>query len=158
MIKYIFQETFDMRRPSVNIYYNTKQKQKQIVPLEIDPLNEYLNEFGAISFMQEAEKIIENWALVFEWFLDPTFKFSSAQTAIDRSYRFGGWSPFEGFSFKNGALSYPGDPDLYPIWKLVRHVESDEEQESYGQMIYGYPHDWVAIVNEDCSFQVARID
>ena len=156
MIEYIFQETPDVSRPIVNIYYYGKTQTP--IRLEIDPLDQYFSELSLISFMQEAEEIIKRWETVFEWLLDPKFKFSSAQMAIDASYPFGGWSPFEGFSFKNGALSYPGDPDMHPLWKLVRYVPTTEEEGPYTQIIYGYPHDWIVVVNEDGSFQVSRLD
>ena len=114
-----------------------------------------------IEFMApNAERTADDWCIVFNWLTAPQYRFSSVQTVIDRSYHFGGWSPFEGFDLnpKNGTLSYPGDPDMQPLWKMVRLVEGGEEQEPYTQIIYGYPHAWIAIVNEDSSFQVARID
>jgi len=108
----------------------------------------------------DPKRIVEDWFAVLSWLSEPQYRFSSAQTAIDQSYHFGGWSPFEGFDLnpKNGVLSYPGDPDMRPLWKMVRIVEGGEEQEPYAQTVYGYPYAWVAVVNEDGSFQVARID
>ena len=153
MINHSFHETLDLRRPNVSIYYDTEQN--QLVPLEIDPLNEYFNEIGSIKFMQRVEEIVERWESVFEWLLDPKLKFSSAQTCLDQSYENGCWDPAEGFSFENGVLSYPGDLDMHPFWKLVRHVEGGEEQEPYAQTVYGYPQGWIVIVNEDGSFQAA---
>jgi hypothetical protein len=61
----------------------------------------------------------------------------------------GGWHSFKGFEHKrNGILEYPGDPPLKPLAKAKLREET----------IYFYDHSWVAVIQEDGSFDVARID
>jgi len=61
----------------------------------------------------------------------------------------GGWCPFEGFTMlPNGNLQYPGDPPtrLLAEGKLRKEV------------IRIYEHAWVAVVQPDGAFIVARMD
>lgn len=61
----------------------------------------------------------------------------------------GGWEPFVGFSMlPNGDMSYPGDP---PTQLLA-------ETQLRNETIRFYEHAWVAIVQPDGSFEVARLD
>lgn len=75
-----------------------------------------------------------------------------AVTQLNRHYAHGGgWHDFEGFSFKDGdepQLLYPGDPPMEAVamWKL-----RDER-------IILFDHAWVAVVQPDNSFRVARMD
>lgn len=71
----------------------------------------------------------------------------SAREQID-FFACGGWQKFRGFSMgKDGSLSYPGDPDMKP---LAKGWLRDER-------IFVYEFDWVAIVQPDGTFEVARI-
>jgi len=69
---------------------------------------------------------------------------------IDANYRHGGgWHSFKGFTLGKGMeLTYPGDPPLKP---LARAKLRDE-------LVYFYDHSWVAVIQENGSFDVARID
>lgn len=60
----------------------------------------------------------------------------------------GGWHNFEGFLLRDDELIYPGDP---PMKKLSEAKLRDER-------IIVYQHGWVAVVQPDNSFRVARID
>jgi len=61
----------------------------------------------------------------------------------------GGWSPFSGFKMlPNGDLSYPGDP---PTVLLAETRLRDE-------VIRFYDSAWLAIIQPDGSFEVARLD
>lgn len=74
-----------------------------------------------------------------------------AAKQIDRGYRHGGgWVPFEGHVFNplSKALSFPGDPVMFPI--AVGHLRDET--------IYVYPSDWVLILQTDGTYEVARID
>lgn len=54
------------------------------------------------------------------------------------------------FHREDGALRYPGDPDLLPLaWA---------ELPITGEKIYVYPHAWVAIVQSSGVFSVDRRD
>jgi hypothetical protein len=61
-----------------------------------------------------------------------------------------GWMPIPGFRLnkKNGLLTYPGDPPMRPfaLMRLRR------------ELIAFYPHAFVAIVQPDWKFEVARMD
>jgi len=78
----------------------------------------------------------------------------SAVEQIDKSYGHGGgWNDFAGFkleSKENGyySLLYPGDP---PTRELSRATLRDEK-------IVLFQHSWVAVIQPDGSFRVARID
>lgn len=60
----------------------------------------------------------------------------------------GGWRPLKGWKMHNECIKYPGDPVLRPIAKTLLNEET----------IYVYPHAWVAIVQGDGSYEVARLD
>ena len=62
----------------------------------------------------------------------------------------GGWKPFEGFKLKQKSwtIGYPGDPDMQPLAGVALH----------GEVLAVYPHAWVMIVQEDNSYEIARLD
>jgi hypothetical protein len=63
----------------------------------------------------------------------------------------GGWHPFQGHTLvpeQDFALCYPGDPPLHPI-ALIRLRR---------ERIVIYPHAWVMILQDDNTFEVARMD
>jgi hypothetical protein len=61
----------------------------------------------------------------------------------------GGWSPLEGWTLReDNSIKYPGDPALKP---LVVGKLRDET-------ICVYELAWVAIIQPDRSFEVARMD
>jgi len=72
-----------------------------------------------------------------------------ARDQIDSAY-VSGWHSFKGFEMdsKTRALKYPEDPALPP---LARSMMRDE-------LILFYDCAWVAIVQKDGTFDVARID
>lgn len=71
-----------------------------------------------------------------------------AAKQIDEAY-ISGWSPFPGFEMKaNGDLLYPGDPPT----RLLAEAKLREET------IRFYDHAWLAIVQPDGTFEVARLD
>lgn len=60
-----------------------------------------------------------------------------------------GWQPFPGFTFSEDLnLFYEGDPPLDPIAYTKLHEE----------VILVYHYAWVAIVQPDATFEVARLD
>jgi len=71
-----------------------------------------------------------------------------AAQQIDRVY-IGGWRPFKGFTLNDdNSLSYPSDPDLQPLCTAQLRDET----------IVVYRYDWVAIIQPDRSFEIARLD
>ena len=64
----------------------------------------------------------------------------------------GGWHPFSGFELKKDGrghyLSYPEDP---PMREIAQGKMRDET-------IILFDHNWVAIVQRDGTFEVARVD
>jgi hypothetical protein len=78
---------------------------------------------------------------------DPT----CAAEQLDYHYRHGGgWAPFLGWESMtiDGGLKYPGDPWMYPVAKAFFRKET----------IYVYRSSWVAIVQEDGTYEVCRMD
>lgn len=69
---------------------------------------------------------------------------------FNAAYSFGGgWNPFEGFEMlEDKSLKYPEDPPLRPL-----AVASFRNQK-----VYAYSYGWVAIVEEDGTFEVSRMD
>jgi len=67
----------------------------------------------------------------------------TAADAIKTYYVFG-WRPMEGFTVKNEALQYPGDPDIHPY---VRIEYSNDET------VWIFPYGWTRINDE-----IARLD
>jgi len=74
----------------------------------------------------------------------------SAKEQIDEAYQHGGgWRPFTGFTMdEQFTLHYPGDPSHKPL--AVGKLRDE--------LIFFYDHAWVAIVQPDMSFEIARID
>lgn len=74
----------------------------------------------------------------------------SAREQIDTAYKFaGGWQSFHGHVLgADNSLKYPGDPTLYPLAQTRLRDE----------LIVFYPHAWVAIIQPDRTYDVARID
>lgn len=74
-----------------------------------------------------------------------------AKEQLDHNYAHGGgWKPFNGFkmNMKDHSIKYPGDP-AFGAYACIKM--RDEE-------IYVYPHGWVAIVQKDGSYEIARMD
>jgi hypothetical protein len=71
---------------------------------------------------------------------------------LDANYQHGGgWRPLAGWKLNHAtmALTYPGDPPLTPFAMTVLHdVEA----------IYFYPYAQVLILQQDGSFEVARMN
>ena len=76
----------------------------------------------------------------------------SAREQLDANYKHGGgWQRFIGHTLipEDGfTLCYPGDPPMHPI-ALIRLRR---------ERIVIYPHAWVLILQDDNTFEVARMD
>lgn len=74
----------------------------------------------------------------------------SAKEQLHNNYGHGGgWRPFPGFKMnEKKQLTYPGDPPTIPL------AEGKLREET----IIIYQHAWVAIVQPDGTFEVARMD
>lgn len=72
-----------------------------------------------------------------------------AREQLDANYRHGGgWRPFEGFTMVDSGLAYPGDP----VMVLIAEARLRDE------IVRFYQHSWVAIVQPDGSYEIARMD
>lgn len=72
-----------------------------------------------------------------------------AREQIDSNYQHGGgWRPFKGFKMGERGITYPGDP----MMPLLAEAKLGKET------IRIYDCAWVAIVQEDGSFEISRID
>jgi hypothetical protein len=65
-----------------------------------------------------------------------------------------GWQPFEGFTMlPNGDLAYPEDPDTRLLYASVLHPNTTRTE-----YIHFYEHAWLAIIQLNGTFEVARLD
>ena len=74
-----------------------------------------------------------------------------ASEQFDANYAHGGgWHPMDGWSLDTvtGTLEYEGDPPMQPYAAAKFNDE----------LILVYPSSWVAIVQQDGSFEVSRMD
>lgn len=73
-----------------------------------------------------------------------------ARDQFDAAYQHGGgWRPFEGFQLhSNDTIEYPGDPPYHPIGRTQLRDET----------IIVYQHAWVAIIQPNRSYEIARMD
>lgn len=78
--------------------------------------------------------------------LDPR----SAKDQFNANYSHGGgWSPMDGFKMMaGGIMSYDGDPPFMPLY--IAHLRTET--------IFVYESAWVAIVQPNGDFEVARLD
>jgi hypothetical protein len=69
---------------------------------------------------------------------------------LDERYAHGGgWNPTPGFTMQpNHVLHYPEDPPFHP---LAMSMHGDET-------LVFYEHDFLAIIQKDGTFEVARVD
>jgi hypothetical protein len=73
----------------------------------------------------------------------------SAREQFDAHYGHGGgWRPFKGHVMQPNGLKYPGDP----LTLLLAETKLRDE------IIKFYQHAWVAIVQPDGSYEIARMD
>lgn len=71
-----------------------------------------------------------------------------ASEQIARRY-VGGWQRFPGFTMlENGNLKYPGDPETQLLFESKLHEET----------IRLYEYSWLAIIQADGTYEVARLD
>jgi hypothetical protein len=73
-----------------------------------------------------------------------------AAAQFQERYVYGGWHPQDGFTNRAGlpTLFYPGDPPLRPIAVMALRNEA----------IFVYLHGYVAIFQEDGTFEACRMD
>lgn len=72
-----------------------------------------------------------------------------AREQFNSNYKHGGWQPIKGFKMlPSGAIKYPNDPVLIPFARAQLRKET----------IFIYPASIVAILQEDGTFEVARMD
>lgn len=75
----------------------------------------------------------------------------TAKQQLNDGYRFGGFNPFKGFKLlDDDSLKYPGDPPQKPI---AEFIFSDRTEK-----VVMYQSAWVAVIQEDRSFEVCRMD
>jgi len=102
--------------------------------LDDSPMSNFLDLIGFIpSFLNERDE-------------------RSAKEQIDLNYNHGGgWQKFDGFSIVKDdpmTIAYPGDPELQAIARMTLHNET----------IYIFPFAWVMIMQDDGTWEIARID
>ena len=122
---------------------NEDQVNKQLnsFKLEIDPLNKYSE--------TRQDHIIESLGLIPQFVNNPMYVDKSLKETLDLSYGFGLHKMYGGKVEEDGRFTYPEDPDLYPLAKMIRGNE----------YLYQYPHAIIAIWCADTeSYFVTRMD
>jgi hypothetical protein len=78
-----------------------------------------------------------------------------AREQLDANYQHGGgWRKFNGFEMlPDYSIKYPEDPPLPVLAEAVLHTNTDKPE-----TIRLYTHGWVAIVQKDGSYEIARMD
>lgn len=111
-----------------------------ILEYQIDPLNKYshISEYDLTQMLG----YIPGWAANGEFLSSPL------QEALDKQYGFGLFEMTGGKVLEDGTFVYPGDPDLYPLFKLIRDKET----------LYQYPSAIVIIIKEDGTSFCTRMD
>jgi len=73
-----------------------------------------------------------------------------ATEQLDTGYAHGGgWRPMKRWKvLEDKSISYPGDPAIVPVAKIIFRDET----------IYIYPHAWVMVEKASGSFEIARMD
>lgn len=83
--------------------------------------------------------------------LDPR---PAAEQFNERYAHGGGWYPMDGWQFTSfNGIKYPGDPVYLPVARIDLHTGKDRPE-----TIFVYEHAWVAIVQADGTYEVARMD
>ena len=106
---------------------------------EIDPYQKFTN--------VDEDTILNALGFIPSWAANPEFINQPLKEALDTQYGFGLYE-ITGGTIEDGIFKYPGDPDLYPLFKLYRGNE----------ILYQYEHAIVAIIQEDSSAFVTRMD
>ena len=80
-----------------------------------------------------------------------------ARVQINENYKHGGgWRPFQGFvMLSDNMITYPGDPPYLLLYESVLHGDHPHLKT---EIIRFYQHEWLAIIQEDGSYEIARID
>ena len=88
-----------------------------------------------------------------DWGFIPTFLHDDDPRPAKEQFNdryLGGWNKFSGFTFNesDGTLKYPGDPTMNTLGAMIFRDE----------MILLYPSAWVLILQQDKTWEVARMD
>jgi len=114
------------------------------VQTTLDPLNKFTK--------YKAYEIADVCGILPIWVLNYNFFDKPLKDALKIQYGFpfgdDDMSNFTGNVEADGTFTYPEDPTKYPLIRIVRGSET----------FYQYLDSWVAIVQEDGSFYVDRMD
>ncbi len=93
-------------------------------------------------------------------FLDEDDPRSAAEQIADRYAHGGGWLPLPGWQLRQDKfIIYPTNspedrPEFYPCYfETILHPDSPKPE-----IIRVYPYAWVAVIQSNGSFEVARLD
>lgn len=107
--------------------------------LKFDPLYQFQGYDGM--------EILEICGLLPQWALDKNFLDKGIVETMSALYGFPIY-PLDGATVdENGVMRYPGDPDSYPLLKIIRGTET----------MYQYKYGFVAFVTE-AGTMVTRMD
>lgn len=126
-----------------------------ILETTIDPHLYFCNHEDESTNAHVKERILHILGYIPFWLYNPHHANKDIVSCIDAEYQHGGgWQSFKGHTHKgNGVLSYPDDPDMYPLVKYVRTTEDGKRETAYQ-----YEHGWMMVLCDDGAIRVARID
>jgi hypothetical protein len=78
----------------------------------------------------------------------------SAKEQVNLNYQHGGgWRSFSGFTMTPEGIYFPGDPVMPPIASTILHAGTDKQE-----VIVLYMASWLAVIQLDGSYDIARVD
>jgi len=107
---------------------------------QFDPTNKFTEVTDAMLY--EACGILPTWVMAKEYAHKPLLE------ALKEQYQFPMFESEKATITEDGVFQYPGDPDQHPLIKIQRGKET----------FYQYEHAMIAIVQEDGSSYVSRMD
>lgn len=108
--------------------------------MTIDPLRQF-------SDISEC-KISQSLGILPHYVMNEDYFHKDLKAALKEQYKFGMFELTGGKIDDKGIFEYPGDPELFPLIKIVRGDE----------IYYQYEHAIVAIVQKDGSTFITRLD
>lgn len=117
-----------------------------------DPTNHWTKNRVQLSYLIEKTRVPVIWAANTDW--EPTLL-----GRIKSMYQFG-WRTMDGFEISpEGIMSFPGDPDLYPLLYIQNGDVKKHGEIFTSDHLFFYNHDWISIMDPTTQqYVTARID
>ena len=93
-------------------------------------------------------KVAGYWFNILEWFNEEKDPELDGEGVIRKRYKFGVHEMTGGEILEDGTSTYPGDPAQHPLLRIDR----------YGEVIWGYQSEVLAVVRRDGTVFKTRVD